>query len=95
MKKQEKPSLEVEADVNTAWSRARSAISLESLVPASMDLASHITTSPGKRNDLSRMAVDHLQLIEAVIKGGLLQSANNSEGMKLPPLWGVAMIAPT
>lgn len=50
------------------------------------DWATHIATSPGKRNELSRLALDHLQQIQDVIKEGLSQSADNSEGVKVPPL---------
>lgn len=58
-------------------------------------LARHIATSPTKRDGLSRMAVDNLQHIQNLIKGGLLESAKKPEGMKLSPSRGDAMIAST
>ncbi|ANH06153.1 MULTISPECIES: PHA/PHB synthase family protein [Hyphomicrobiales] len=85
-RKEEKSSKELDEEAHAAWSRAWSSISPESPLLAWMDWASHLATSPGKRAELSRLALDQLERIQTIIKAGLSQSDDGQSAGALPPL---------
>ncbi|CDN94549.1 polyhydroxyalkanoate synthase [Rhizobium subbaraonis] len=84
--KEEKSSREVDEEAHAAWSRAWSSISPESPLLAWMDWASHLATSPGKRAELSRLALDQLERIQTIITAGLSQGNDGPSAGAVPQL---------
>ncbi len=76
---------DVDAQVHAAWSRAWSSISPESVLLAWMDWAAHLATSPGKRTELSRLALVHAEQLQAYLRDCLAAALDQTHAQIVPP----------
>ncbi|WP_323370719.1 PHA/PHB synthase family protein, partial [Pseudomonas helleri] len=75
----------MDAQAHAAWSRAWSSISPESGLLAWMDWAAHLATSPGKRTELSRLALVQAEQLQAYLRDCLAAAPDQTQAQIVPP----------
>lgn len=82
----ERAAHELDQQVHAAWARAWSSISPESGLLAWMDWATHLATSPGKRLDLSCLALEQAKQLLAYLRECLAAAPNQVKAEIVPPV---------